>query len=75
VLRIGRTVAYALARRHLATGGEDGLPVIRVGKQLRVPRARLESWSGGPLTVPAATRSQTVAKFQSARDVVLLIGG
>jgi hypothetical protein len=48
VLRIGRTVAYELARRYLATDGGDGLPVIRIGKQLRVPRAQLVRWHGGP---------------------------
>ena len=38
VLRIGRTTAYELARRDLATGGGEGLGVIRVGGQLRIPR-------------------------------------
>ena len=42
VLRIGRTSAYELARRWLATGGREGLPVIRLGRTLRVPRAAIE---------------------------------
>ena len=37
MLRIGRTLAYALARRYEA-GGLEGLPVIRLGNCLRVPR-------------------------------------
>ena len=38
-LRIGRSKAYEMARLYLATGGRDGLPVIRVGAaSLRVPR-------------------------------------
>ena len=38
-LRIGRSKAYELARLYLATGGREGLPVIRVGAAcLRVPR-------------------------------------
>ena len=59
ILRIGRTAAYALARRYVATDGAEGLPVIRIGRQLRVPRAQLERWHGGPLTPPAAAPALT----------------
>jgi hypothetical protein len=38
VLRIGRSLAYQLAREYDATGGVPGLPVIRLGGCLRVPR-------------------------------------
>jgi hypothetical protein len=38
VLSIGRSLAYQLARCYLATCGEEGLPVIRLGSCLRVPR-------------------------------------
>ena len=37
-LRIGRTLAYQLARRYLSSNEREGLPVIRVGFNLRVPR-------------------------------------
>jgi excisionase family DNA binding protein len=53
VLRIGRTAAYELARRDLATDGGEGLRVVRVGRLLRVPRAALEDLIGGPFTIPA----------------------
>ncbi len=38
VLRIGRSLAYQLAREYESSDGDDGLPVIRVGTCLRVPR-------------------------------------
>jgi excisionase family DNA binding protein len=41
VLRIGRTSAYLLCQRGRFSGGESGLPVVRIGRQLRVPRAAL----------------------------------
>ena len=44
VLRIGRTLAYRLARLHDDTAGCDGLPVIRVGRVLRVPRPAFEHY-------------------------------
>jgi len=37
LLRIGRTLAYALARRYERSAGSDGLPVVRLGNCLRVP--------------------------------------
>ena len=52
VVRIGRTAAYQLAARYEATDGREGLPVVRFGRLLRVPRARLEHWAGGPLDPP-----------------------
>lgn len=41
VLRIGRGAAYAQARLYLATDGREGLPVVRLGHSLRVPRSGL----------------------------------
>ena len=38
VLRIGRSLAYHLAHEYEASSGISGLPVIRVGGCLRVPR-------------------------------------
>lgn len=42
ILRIGRTSAYALAREWRTTCGRSGLPVLELGRTLRVPRAALE---------------------------------
>lgn len=50
-LRIGRTLAYQLARRYRTTDGAEGLPVVAFGNVLRVPRARLEELAGGPIDV------------------------
>ena len=52
VLRFSRGKAYELAREFLATGGASGMPAIRLGRQLRVPRALLEQRIGGPITWP-----------------------
>ena len=38
VLRIGRSLAYDLARLYEQTDGRLGLPVMRLGSCLRVPR-------------------------------------
>lgn len=63
VLRIGRTVAYRLAREFEVSRGATGLPVIRVGRQLRVPRHALELWLGERLArepEPAASNRTAV---------------
>jgi hypothetical protein len=67
ILRIGRTSAYALARRFLASDGEDGLPVVRLGHQLRVPRHRLEQLLGGPITWPTAVTPTNTTPRTSSR--------
>jgi excisionase family DNA binding protein len=47
ILGIGRTTAYALARQFVRTKGESGLPVVRVGNQLRVPQDWLDDYMHG----------------------------
>lgn len=41
VLRISRSSAYAYARAFELSDGHEGLPVIRIGRTLRVPKAAL----------------------------------
>jgi excisionase family DNA binding protein len=41
VLRISRGAAYELARQWRVSGGLHGLPVVVLGRSLRVPRAAL----------------------------------
>jgi hypothetical protein len=48
VLRIGRTSAYLLSQRWRISGGRTGLPVQRVGRLLRVPRAALLRMAESP---------------------------
>jgi excisionase family DNA binding protein len=38
VLRIGRSLAYGLAHQYERSDGRGGLPVMRFGSLLRVPR-------------------------------------
>lgn len=70
VLRIGRTTAYELARRDLATGGGEGLGVIRVGGQLRVPRAALERLIGAPIETSVTPGPGPVATAAAPLTVV-----
>jgi excisionase family DNA binding protein len=51
VLRVGRTTAYDLVGKYFATEGADGMPCLRVGGQLRVPRVLFEEWLGFRITV------------------------
>ena len=64
VLRIGRGAAYTLARQWRQTGGQEGLPVITLGKTLRVPRAALEKLCGGPLAVVDRPQEPDVVPVQ-----------
>ena len=68
IARIGRTTAYDIAREYEITAGAHGLPVVRFGKQLRVPRYRLEDWLGGPITWPIADHDTPVASPVASPD-------
>jgi hypothetical protein len=61
LLRIGRTSAYLLAQQWLYSNGREGLPVVRVGRQLRVPRRALERLAGGGLTPVSAPPPESPA--------------
>jgi hypothetical protein len=41
VLGIGRSLAYAQVRRYLASQGREGIPAVRIGTALRIPRTGL----------------------------------
>lgn len=60
ILRIGRTIAYALTREWRATGGRSGLPVLELGRSLRVPRAALMRLLEGLPAVPVAVAHRQV---------------
>lgn len=52
VLRIGRTSAYANVRRWEATGGSTGIPCVRIGRSVRVPKWAIERLLAGPILAP-----------------------
>jgi hypothetical protein len=56
VLRIGRTLAYQLTSRFL-DGEPDGLPVVRLGNCLRVPRWALDELMHRSPIAPAEAAS------------------
>lgn len=47
VLRLCRSQAYELTRLYRATGGRQGLPVVMLGRRLRVPKTALVRLSLG----------------------------
>jgi excisionase family DNA binding protein len=64
VLRIGRSAAYAAAHN-------GDLPVIRVGRTLRVPRHRLEQLLGGQNDFePAGNGLEGQTTVVAATDVI-----
>ena len=44
LLQIGRTRAYELVGRFEESGGASGIPVVRIGRAVRVPRDELVDW-------------------------------
>jgi len=51
-LRISRALGYQLARQYRTTDGEAGLPVVQLGRCLRVPRNELALLVRGLLPPP-----------------------
>jgi argininosuccinate lyase len=39
--RLGRSRADELTKRYRLTGGKEGIPVLQLGRRLRVPKAAL----------------------------------
>ena len=53
VLRIGRSLAYGMAHQYESSDGRDGMPVLRFGSCIRVPRwALAELLTTGPRRAP-----------------------
>jgi hypothetical protein len=53
LLGIGRTLAYQEAGRYIDSGGREGIPAIRIGRCVRVPRAPLLVYADtGQLVAP-----------------------
>lgn len=44
VLSISRTIAYEQVALYERTGGREGIPVIRIGRVMRVPKSALTAW-------------------------------
>lgn len=64
ILRIGRNAAYALAKRYVATDGREGLPVLVLGRTLRVPASALKAMVQLPLPNSPASRFSGAGKAQ-----------
>jgi excisionase family DNA binding protein len=61
VLRIGRSAAYEAVAVFQATGGAEGIPAIRIGRSVRVPKRALLRWIDGQLGVAATEGSSDAA--------------
>lgn len=60
IFRISPTTAYKEVQRFLDTGGREGIPVLLIGGQKRIPRQKLEPLAGGPIHLPAVKSALSV---------------
>ena len=70
VLRIGRGLAYEQAQLFRQTQGREGLPVLVIGRCLRVPRSALEELiglSGVSRAIPPGPASGSLATSPESR--------
>jgi hypothetical protein len=68
VLRIGRSLAYQLARRWVTSNGTEGLPVILAGRCMRVVKHQLGEIVRGERTLTASVPPPAVARKPSSRS-------
>jgi excisionase family DNA binding protein len=61
VLRVGRSAAYEAVAVFQATGGAEGIPAIRIGRSVRVPKRALLCWIDGQLGAAATEGSSDAA--------------
>jgi hypothetical protein len=54
IFRISPTTAYKEVQRFLDTAGREGIPVLLIGGQKRIPRQKLEPLAGGPIHLPGS---------------------
>ena len=45
LLRISRSSAYEAANTWLRSEGKEGLPCVRLGRRIVVPRAAIDKWA------------------------------
>lgn len=45
ILRISRSTAYEMANAWLRSDGADGLPCLKLGRRIVVPRAVIDGWA------------------------------
>ena len=68
-LRVSRGVGYQMARRFLDTNGAHGLPVLRIGRQLQVPKRQLERLLNGEIALQAQAAQPARPNRRAARRV------
>ncbi len=61
IFRISPTTAYKEVQRFLDTGGREGIPVLLIGGQKRIPRQKLEPLAGGPIHLPRSNAGTSEA--------------
>jgi hypothetical protein len=69
-LRVSRRLGYQLAREYMATNGAAGLPVMRLGRRLVVPKRRLLRWlEGQPTLSPSSVEAHASRSTDSPTGV------
>ena len=52
MLRVSRNWAYRLANPFIDSAGAEGIPAVRFGRSIRIPRVAIEATLGGRVSLP-----------------------